>query len=230
MSPIGRSPLALPPAAPRPRAPLAKAVAREPQGQMGIALPTGEAVRVWVDAQHSAIPKARPAQLTAMIEAGNGWLARPNLDATSKARIHLVISGAAGQLAALGESQIGNGKTAFRHVAAAFNAAPGFAYGTNAYGRTIAAFCDLNWGKRKVVEMGLGISVSTEAARAAKALAAFPQDATAQLTRRRLAEFIEDDATIREVDAALAKLPKDRVAAARRELSIDAGYAAKAKQ
>lgn len=226
MSPIDRSrPLTMPAA----RAPRVAAVAREPQGQMGVALPAGEAVRVWFDAQQAAIPKAKPAQLAAMVEAGNGWLAKPNLDARAKARVHLVISGAAGQLAALGESQISNGKAAFRHVEAAFTAAPAYDVATVAYGRTIAAFCDLSWAKRKGVEVGVGISVSNQAARTARALAAFPQDAIAQLTRRQLAEFNKDNATIREVDAALAKLPQARVEAARRELSVDAGYAAKAK-
>lgn len=219
-----------PPAARVARAPLARAVAREPQDTMGIALPASEAVRLWFDASQGAIPRAKPAQLQQMVEAGKGWLAKPNLDAIAKARVHLTISGATGQLAALGESQMSNGKAAFRHLAEAFAAAPDYELAATSYARTIAAFCDLSWGKRKVVEVGLGISVNTQAARAARALAAFPHDAVAQLTRRQLAEFVKDAATVREVDAALARLPQERVAAARRELTVDAGYAAKAKQ
>lgn len=215
-----------PPAA---RAPRVGAKAGTPD-QLAIALPNDEASRLWADKQFGAIAAARPAALAAIVAEGEAWLRKPNLDARSRARVHLVISGAAGQLASLGESQMANGKAAYRHVAAAFAADPTYQDAAVSFGRTLAAFCDLSWGKRKLVEVGLGISVAGEARRLGVALGAFERDAIAQLTRRKLGAFAGDDKTVAAADAALATLPAARVAAARRELGVDAGYAAKAKQ
>lgn len=226
IGPVTRpSSLALPPAA---RAPRVAAKAGAPD-QMAIALPNDEAIRLWADKQFAAIGKAKPDALQAMVAEGEAWLRKPNLDGKSRAKVHLVISGAAGQLANLGESQVANGKAAYRHVAAAFAADPKNQDAAMSFGRTLAAFCDLNWAKRKVVEVGLGISIETEARRMGVALGNFEGDALIQLTRKELGAFAEDDKTVEAAEAALAKLPAAKVAAARRELGADAGYAAKAK-
>lgn len=161
---------------------------------------------------------------------GNALLARPGVSKDTRAQLHQMVSGAHGRLAELKIDQITNGKAAYRQIDKAFGLGSDNREVATAFARTISAFTDLPWYKRKGVETGLWISTKTECNRASKALAAFPDDAIAQLTRKKLATWSGDKATVAQADQAIADLEKSNPAAlewARRELSADGTYAAK---
>jgi hypothetical protein len=181
-----------------------------------------DAWRLEVRAQYKA--STDPQVALGVVDAARKRLAEPDLTPGAQATLHMVISGAYGRLVQLNCDKVANGKRAFEAGTRATELAPTKQLVAENYGRTLLSFAGLNWAKRQVVTLGLGLDLDRQIACALAWLAASPDAPLAALLRERLSRHIGDKAERKKAEADLKRLEAadpQGMAAARAELDGD---------
>jgi hypothetical protein len=165
-----------------------------------------QSLPAWVNASYATMAGTDRGAVGGVRDQARQRLTDKTLKPDDRALIRIVLSAAHGRLAELGEDRISNGMTAFSEIEQAVKESPSYEDAVTSYGRTILAFTKRSWAERTGITLGLGISISSEASRAAKLLGQFPSDAFSQQLRLDLASWAGDKHQVKEAQNALAKL------------------------
>lgn len=153
------------------------------------------------------------------IAAGESLLQDKNLSVLEQARVHLRLSGLIMQKADSPQTSMLDKRAfatqGFQTLKRAHDLAPNDAQIAEAYARTMDNFARLGGVKQFFLQQGLGINIEKSAAAALGPLKNFPDNASIQFARLRLAEALGNTSEAGLARELLAKLPQSAVELAR---------------